>query len=378
MTLVLKILGIAVIIFLVIIWGIRRWIYTPSTDYVLKFLEENKEKSSLYLIENGEVIGDIRSDQSMPLASTVKTIIAIEYAEQAAEGLVTSNETVQICVLEKFYVPNTDGGAHNAWLERMKELDLIQNDTVRLEEIVKGMIQFSSNANTEFLMMRLGLDQINERIKKLGLDNHEEIYPFVSSLYIPYEVKANNYGKITSKQEHQLVKETLKDLSSVEWKELANQIHKKLKSDDASIYKQKADPSTWHDSDFDRMFSERFSTSTTNNYARIMEKINSREYFSPEVQEHLHPVMEGLMENPANQQWLKHAGQKGGSTLYILTKALYATDKNGNQRALAIFFNQLNTYESIKLSSSLNEFELSVLRDSQFRDRIKSLTNNHE
>ncbi|MDX8364730.1 hypothetical protein [Cytobacillus sp. IB215665] len=84
------------------------------------------------------------------------------------------------------------------------------------------------------------------------------------------------------------------------------------------------------------------------------------------------------MENTVNQQWLKHAGQKGGSTLYIFTKALYATDKNGNQTALAIFFNQLNIYESIKLSSSLNEFELSVLRDSQFRDRIKTLTNKLE
>ncbi|MDX8364731.1 serine hydrolase [Cytobacillus sp. IB215665] len=213
--------------------------YTPSTDYVLKFLDENKEKSSLYLIQNGQVIGDIRSGQSMPLASTVKTIIAIEYAEQAAEGLVKTNETVQISELEKFYVPNTDGGAHNAWLEHMKEQDLMQNDTVSLKEIVKGMIQFSSNANTEFLMMKLGLYQINDRLKKLGLDNHGEIYPFVSSLYIPYEVMVNNYGGITSKKELQQVKETLKELPSVEWKEIANQIHSKLKSNDASIYKQK-------------------------------------------------------------------------------------------------------------------------------------------
>lgn len=41
--------------------------------------------------------------------------------------------------------------------------------------------------------------------------------------------------------------------------------------------------------------------------------------------------MEQLMQNPKNQKWLLHGGQKGGSTAFVLTLAAYTTDKEGNR-----------------------------------------------
>src|SRR5699024_197479 len=95
---------------------------------------------------------------------------------------------IKIADLAQFYIPGTDGGAHEAWLNTMKEQGLLKNQTVSLMEIAKGMMSHSSNANTEFLMMRLGLDRINANFDKLQLSKHEQIYPFVSALFIPYEI----------------------------------------------------------------------------------------------------------------------------------------------------------------------------------------------
>eukprot|EP01034_Spumella_vulgaris_P007163 gene7163-9124_t len=78
----------------------------------------------------------------MPLASTVKIILAIEYARQAAAGEIDADEVVPIAELEKFHVDNTDGGAHESWLA-----------------------SFSSNANAEWLLDKLGSEKVEAELK---------------------------------------------------------------------------------------------------------------------------------------------------------------------------------------------------------------------
>ncbi|MBZ0098344.1 MAG: hypothetical protein K8F30_04630, partial [Taibaiella sp.] len=67
------------------------------------------------------------------------------------------------------------------------------------------------------------------------------------------------------------------------------------------------------------------------------------------------------MDNPANQQWLRHAGMKGGSTLWVLTKAIYATTTTGETTELAYFFNNLKMQDVDKLAMNMNSFELAIL-----------------
>ena len=103
----------------------------------------------------------------MPLASTVKIILAIEYAIQSSQNKIDPHEKIGIEELAKFYIPNTDGGAHPKWL---KSLDGKQHEgRVALKEVVKGMIRYSSNANTEWLGGKLGLKNINNRMDSLGI-----------------------------------------------------------------------------------------------------------------------------------------------------------------------------------------------------------------
>ena len=82
-----------------------------------------------------------------------------------------------------------------------------------MEEIVKGMIKFSSNANAEYLIARLGKENIESCIKNQGL-SHTPVYPFVSSL-----IASANSPDLTDA-----------DLILASWK-----IHDRLKSGDNDL-----------------------------------------------------------------------------------------------------------------------------------------------
>jgi D-alanyl-D-alanine carboxypeptidase len=161
--------------------------------------------------------------------------------------------------------------------------------------------------------------------------------------------------------------DALKGLSMEEYISVTDQIHSKLKAD-TSYKKDLGDLSM----KIQRIWSDRLPASTTAEYTQLMKKINSRTHFSEKTQLYLDEVMEYLQDNPANRQWLEHAGRKGGSKAFVLTKALYATDKKGNKTELAYFFNDLSLLQSTRLEMSMNEFELNILTNAAFREQVQA------
>lgn len=311
-----------------------------GNNVIADFISQNPDKSAIYLVQNGKVVVDVNSGRKMPLASTVKIIIAIEYAYQAAKGKVDPKQWIDTAELDRYYIPNTDGNAHPEWLSYMKAMIKLKNGKIQLEEVAKGMIDFSSNANTEYLLDLLGLDNVNKRLITLGLTNHDSLYYFVSSL-----------GVINGKSIAELDKLTME-----EYRALSAGEHNKLKANpayrDGIVFLPLAVQKVW---------SDRLSAATVKDYVSVAQKINSRTYFDSATQKHLSIVMERLMDNPANQQWLKHAGMKGGSTSWVLTKTLYATTTTGETTELAYFFNNLTDEEFEKLAMNMNSFELAIL-----------------
>ncbi len=351
------ILGIVVGL-IVLLGAVGVYYFKPNKNLVLNFIKENPDKTTIKLVRNDTVIVARSPNKMMPLASTVKIVVAIEYAEQAAKGKINPNETVPISELEKYYIPDTDGGAHPSWLKKVN--DKIEEEQISIREIAKGMIAFSSNANTEWLFEKLGLENINNRLDSLGVQNHSDIYYIVSALFVGKEKYPNLKGSDLETK--------LKKLSIEEYRQLTSIIHNKLQQD--STYKKDIGDLGMN---IQRIWSDNLPSSTVEEYVGIMQKINSRTYFDEQTHEYLDEVMEFLLENPANRKWLEHSGMKGGSTAFVLTKALYATDKKGNKTELAYFMNDLGFLENTRLQMSMNEFELKILTDSEFREKVKSI-----
>jgi len=349
-----------------VVYGIQY--FKPNEDAVLDYIIDHPETTAIKLVRNDELIGAHNPDKMMPLASTMKIIIAIEYAIQVSEGKLNSELMVHLDELEKYYVPSTDGGAHPSWLKSVD--NKIIEGRVSIREIAKGMIRYSSNANTEWLTEKLGIDNVNSRLDSLGVTNHSEIYYLASSLFVGKELFPTLKGEELAAK--------LRAVSESDYIAATHRIHAKLKSD--STYRHDVGELGMN---VQRVWSDRLQSSTVSEYVDIMKKINSRAYFDGTTHDYLNDVMESVMNNPANQSWLAHSGMKGGSTAFVLTKALYATDKKGNTTELAYFINDLSLIQNQRLQRSTNQFELKLLTDEEFFAKIKktragSVLENHD
>lgn len=329
-----------------------------QADSLLHFIKENKKRASLYLVQNDTVLAKLNEDKMMPLASTVKILVAIEFAKQVAKNTIDITEMVPLSELDRYYIPNTDGDAHLNWVAYEKNKRHIIKDSVQLFDIARGMIMFSSNANTEFLMELLGLDNIINNIELLGLKKHSVIYPMVASLFMyqnPKRIKEadilKGIGKLTEQQYCRYIYDMHKALA------YDTLLKSKFRPQDLSMKMQK-------------VWSDKLPASTTKEYVRICSILNNRAFFDADTYAVLSGVLETLMENPANKTWLKHAGMKGGSTAWVLTKALYATTKKGERIEMAYFFNNLTINENDMLQGWMNSFELNVLSKEEFRKKI--------
>lgn len=99
-------------------------------------------------------------------------------------------------------------------------------------------------------------------------------------------------------KEQQLTKaETLsaiKKMDLADYRLRAMQIHNRISNSPLTL-EDKKELSKWLSLDFQKVWSDRLPHSTTQDYVSIMEKLNSKSYFSKEVHRYLDPVMEGLM-----------------------------------------------------------------------------------
>ncbi len=329
-----------------------------AADSLLDFISKNKQRAALYLVQNDTVMAQVNQNKMMPLASTVKIMVALEFAKQAAKNVVKENTLVSLKELDKFYLPNTDGGAHPAWISYEKKKGNILRDSIALMHVARGMILFSSNANTEYLMGLLGMDNVKNNIQLLGIRQHSAIYPMVASLFM--------YQNPRKKSEESILK-SIRKLSDEQYSRYIYDIHKALKYD--TLLKSKFRPQDLS-LNMQKLWSDRLPSSTVKEYAQICNILNNRRYFDKDTYRILAVVLESIMESPANKQWLLHAGMKGGSTAWVLTKALYATTQNGERVELAYFFNDLSNSESARLQKWMNTFELNVLKDGGFRAKV--------
>lgn len=334
---------------------------SPSADRILNYISDHPETSAIQLIRNGEIIASHNPDKMMSLASTVKIIIAIEYAMQAAAGDVDPDQQVALLDLEHYYAPRTDGGAHPAWLRSVK--DKITQDSIALRQVALGMIRYSSNANTEYLCELLGLDRINQRLDSLEVKDHTPIYYIVSALYVSKELFPDASDADLADQ--------LRSLSAEEYVAATTSIHQKLRAD-TSYRKDLGNLPL----EARRVWSDRLPASTVSEYTDIMALLNSSTHLPVKAQTYLREIMESVMANPVNQSWLKHSGGKGGSTEFVLTKSLYATDKEGNTTELAYFMEDIAPLSMQLLPISMNEFELQILRSEEFVQQISDKIGN--
>ena len=334
-------------------------------DSMLNFIAKNPERASLHLVVNDTIVAALRENRKMPLASTMKLIVALEFAKQSAAGLVDTAKMVPLRDLDRYYIPLTDGNAHTQWLRYEKLRDHVKNDSIALIHVARGMMMFSSNANTDYLLQILGVENVQSNVSLLGLKQHDAIFPPVASLFL--------YQNPKNKKESDILR-GIKSLSDNDYVKYILTIQKALAHSDELKKTFRLQDLTVP---IQKMWSDRLPSSTAREYTQLANILNNRKYFSAATYTIFSRVTETIMENPANAGWLKHAGMKGGSTAWVLTKCIYATDANDNRIELAYFFNNLDTAEQTRLHKWMNDFERAVIANALFRNKLAVVLKKH-
>lgn len=326
---------------------------------MLAFIKKNIDKTSLFLIHNNNVMIDDNSSSVMPLASTVKIMIAIAYAEGVYNNRIDEGLRIPLSDLQRFYVHGTDGGAHNQWLDYLHREKLITNQTVTAREVAKGMIHYSSNANTEFLISLIGLDEIHKLLKRMDLNYHQAVFPIGSSFLLPAYL-----SRFEGLSKNKII-QRIEAMSQEEYIELSIKIHEICKNDQTSefISTQK----NFFSTKIQYLISSRLPGATTKEYAHIMNKINNQQYFNPEVQSIIESILGRVPDSQSN---FAKIGFKGGSTMFVLTNAMYAEDLEGNKTELAVFVNDKDRVDHVWISSVMDSFLLKLFKDPDFRNTV--------
>lgn len=328
-------------------------ILRDNPEYVLNHLKDNPQTTSLYLAENSVELITYQSDVVRPLASTVKILIAAEYAMQIDAGQLNKDSSVPLADLNRYYLKNSDGGAHEEWLKAMQSEDKIKNNEVTLHDVAKGMATYSSNANTDYLIDLLGISAINERAKTLGLTQHEDVYPIVSAVLIPNQIKSE------SMNDKQLIKK-LEAMSMDEYRTLAEELSEQMKEGTIQTGDMKYNSSRG----VQKVWSDRLIGASASDYGKLLTVI-SNDQLPTTAAETIRDLLEWPMQlNESNHDRFVHLGAKGGLTAFILNDALYAENHNGDKIEIVFLIDDLNFWQGMLIRKNARSFE-SKLRDSE-------------
>lgn len=100
-------------------------------------------------------------------------------------------------------------------------------------------------------------------------------------------------------------------MGMAEYRERAMVIHEKW-LEKPLTKEEKAQAIKMLNMDVQRVWSDRLIRASTSDYISILEKLNSKNYFTEDVHKYLDPVMEQLMQNPRIKNGLHMQVKKEG------------------------------------------------------------------
>ncbi|MCM3037857.1 class A beta-lactamase-related serine hydrolase [Bacillus pumilus] len=323
-----------------------------SKEDLLTFVMKNKRDISATMIENEDVVLDWNGDQKTPLASTVKLMVLFHFVKTVSSGDTKLDEKVALSDIERFYIDRTDGGAHTYWLEVNGF-----SEHATLLDVAKGMMQFSSNACTDYLIDRLGLEKINDQMKQAGLIEHDELMPLTPMIL---------WSAYVSDHEQDALKQ-MSGVSHEQYKSLMSEIFNIMKNDPEhkKILEEKTMEKDLLSFHIQSLLTQKMTKSTTNQYAQFMKRLHD-ELLTTEEKSLFSQIVLGETLKTEKDQYIWY---KSGATLFVFTAALYRKTDTSSI-SISLFINDPKANNSHWIEEVFNEFMLTAAGDQNFRQRL--------
>jgi beta-lactamase class A len=278
----------------------------------------------------------LNADTAMPLASVVKLITLVAYAEAVAGGELNPQQPVALADLDRFYLPRFDLGAHQRAVNDLRAAGRVStgdNPSVALEDVAWMMIRYSSNAASDYLHDRLGQVRIEQTARDLGLSSQTAPCPFIgqfllmgnhtrqtgdtAALRAYLEGDPARYGADVS-----LLADTYSQSAG-------------FREAEAAWRQRTRRPSI----ESQRVFSESLNAQgSAADYGALMARLAQNGLSNGESSFTARRILEWPMQFPDNQELFSNAGYKNGSLPGVLTTAYYAYRWNDAAPIVVVLF----------------------------------------
>lgn len=345
-----KVLYIIMII-LVALLSFVIYIFNIQEDKVIKLLKKN-QNSSITIIEDNEIFLMKNENDKLNIASLSKWFIALEFANQVEKGILNPEKTVMISDLDKFNFENINDEGYESWIKSINVPNNNKNSKVTLEDIVQGMMNYSANANTEYLIQLLGTDNINSNItENLEMTDQEDVFYFVSSLLIP-EYLVNKEGI-----QRDEVLSKMKQMSVDDYNDLSQKIFNLLlKEKDALNYE-----TDLHNRETNLIWENRLSKGTSLELALLLDQIFYKQINGS-------PYLVELLNQSKNED--SKLLYKSGDTKHTSSYSM-VYDSNDKKIITIVIFNDLNWLEKIIVDVNLIPFIQKIIDDENYIEKVK-------
>lgn len=296
------------------------------------------------------------ADMQMPLASVVKIIHLVAYAEATAAGQLDPTSYVTLSTLDSYYLPGYDLGSYNRAVAELTEKGLVLTnpDRVRLEDVPWMMMRHSANAPTDYLHLLLGQAVIEETAVSLNLTQQTAPCTFLGQF-----MAMSNQTRLGS-SDRLAIDTYLADPASygLEVAQLAETYvqDSTFREAEQAWHRQERRPSTQDQ----RFFSHNLNAhGTPGEYATLMAQIAQNGLSNPESSFLARRYLEWPMIFPANQERFSNLGYKNGSLPGILNTAYYAYPIGElTPTVVILFFRDLpgSTYRAWRNNLAHDEF----------------------
>jgi hypothetical protein len=300
----------------------------------------------------------------MPLASVVKVVVLVAYAEALAAGELNPAEPVPLAELERTYLPRFDLGAHRRAVEELRQAGEVlagPPPAVALDDVAWMMVRHSSNAASDYLHLRLGQARIEATAAALGLTSQSAPCPFLGQFLAmanhtrpaanevaavrAFAADPNGYAETTGLLTDAYTQDEAFRRAEARWREETRR---------PSLEGQRA-------------FSERLNPQgSAGDYAALMARLAQNGLSNADASYQARRLLEWPNQFPANQALFSNIGYKNGSLPGVLTTVYYAYRWDDPAPVVvALFFRDLpqNTYRIWRSSLPHDELARWLLAD---------------
>ncbi|MCB9420657.1 MAG: serine hydrolase [Ardenticatenaceae bacterium] len=315
----------------------------------------------------------LNADVPMPLASVVKVIDLVAYAEAVAAGQLDPTTTVALADLEVYYLPNLDLNAHPKAVANLENNGRVFGDppSILLDEVPGMMIEFSSNAATDYLHMLLGQTVIEETAVSLNLASQAAPCPWVGQFLAmgnhtraleSDEIAIQNYINDPASYGHEVMLLTEAFSTDPDFRQTAIDWRQETRRPNGQTQ---------------RLFSDTLNAQgSTRDYAGLMARIALNGLSNGDSSFIARRYLEWVMRFTVNQELFSNLGYKGGSLPGILTTVYYAYPIGEDTPVVvALFYRGLNgrTYQQWRDNLTYDELARWLLYDPAAIPAIKAV-----